>query len=805
MSWYKIALYKEAKVGKEWLENLKVPEENIPSFMEFFQGIPENIGPVLVNKFIKNTPQVPLEEVKRQYRENFEKETQFSKLAPEIQERVKQTSQDKDEREWVARILNEGSQLPEDLPIMQRRLEELARFGDKKITEFSSYSELDKYLSQFRQEQSAKAKEDLPEGSYITKADSNGVQLLYIDTDDPKGQQAIDALGAGASWCVLSPERAKHHPNRYHLFMVDGKAEVLVHPESDQIKDPQDESLTDGSIIKRIDPFVKQFNLNTHRGDFKDYNETVRKIKEVNERIDDNEFIKEKLDEDAGTFMILPEEKWGKYVHLLEKIYSPTLISELNYKALDYYAKHLKISKKDDKFESLVDAIISRYLTPYNDTPNHFGNLTVGRYNKVIPKILHTPKANQAFHDGREKIIQAWIEVAVSESEKRYEQRNDIFNFDKIYRCQINEVFEELEKNRPDVFESLVAHTKMELVNFGGLNKYNKLPKYIQENPDIRETAASVHAGRTRSSHTYYDERLPAALRDEPEVLDAREMAWLRHLETLTEEDFGHDAHNPENPFEKIPEDLKDNENVKKAIFYGIIDFCISYAEFAERVLPKTIPEELKGNSKVEEARVKGWINLFQDEEHNLIKYFAEGSGDHIPPDIQENQEFQEGVLEAWEDAIKTTYGKDEDNLEEIYGICPIKDHPKIQDARQEFWEDLIVSKGVEYFLHASEELKEEDWLINLCVRELLEMLEYDPYAYTTVNDQVKNFPSILRYTIEGVAEKVYDAEIDLEDVPENIRNHPSVIKAVENMKKDSRRPRLFSSVFNDNYIGKLS
>jgi hypothetical protein len=677
MSWYKTALYKEAKVGKDWLEILKVPEENIPTLIEFFESIPENVGPTLVNKFIKGNPQITVEDLQRQYIENFAKDTQFSKISPEVQEQINQTSQDKDEREWLAKIINEGSIKPHDLPMIKDTLKELRKVSQKKASDFKNFEELAMFVSQFKTEETQGSIEGLPEDSYKLLDTLDGVELFFINTDTPNGQKAIDTLAEGAQWCVLTKnEKVYHDPNEYYLFMVDGRPEALAHPQSDQIKNFYDAPLKDPKLVRRIHPLVEKHNLYSPENsedypekskDYKAYSEmleAVRGLEEIEQRADDEDFINNILDEDFTKLSSVPKNKWGKYVLKFWEIFKRdwedregnlrgyfNLITDLDHNLLKYLVDDAIINNREEGIYFLKVAA-NEWMNSDDE------NLTIGRYQKMIPKSLRTI-VNEQFQAIREAAMSRWKEkLEKGDKPKDYswcpfaELKNDpqiIDKFGKIWA----DFIKEKTSNGASAGEGAFDECPEELRNHPDVIQASH-PYYVKGIQDIRNY-------RDHNSN-YYETQVPEILKNDPQILEERKMSHIRMINNTKAKDLTDRSGNVVNdPFYQVPEDLKEDSDVYNQIFKTVEGFFMNATAFAEQVLLKNSERVPLKEEDFARARREGWYIYAKDSLPLYLGPYGDSGyslGQVIknPPEDLKDSVIKEALIEGAKEAVRLRY-----------------------------------------------------------------------------------------------------------------------------------------------------
>ena len=410
MNWYKTA-----KIGEQYLRIKEIPDENIPSFIEYLSSFPDSVQKYLSKRITKG---MTLEQLKA-----IPLEVKETKIPPEMEKIVTQMTENKEEREWLRKLVASGRFKEEDktkIYLLLKDMQELPKDKQKPIIDFKDDTELAKYLKSFKVNKEIKLPTEGYELLEDYDTDSYNVKLFHITS-----QEALDAIGVGASWCVLTPAKGgnpvQYKPFDYYCFVIDGEPEVLIHKGSQQMKDSGDAPLRYGPFIKAIEPVVKKYELNKPLAgsqynynyddddgdpynDFGKYNASLKNIHEFEKRTGDTEFISKEIKKDPYNILLLDENEWGKYMPIMaehlktNKNYDSEapllLIDKLNSKILNYLASYLKLHN-DPAMERLENMVESWFHLSNS-------NLTVGRYKKKIPASLRTNKLNDIFNRERE-------------------------------------------------------------------------------------------------------------------------------------------------------------------------------------------------------------------------------------------------------------------------------------------------------------------------------------------------------------------------------------------------------------------
>ena len=243
--YYNNKLTKIAAIGEAWLQKLNVPQENIPKFTNFlnneniFEGKKPN---AVVKNIISKNPNISLEELKE-----LSKPYQIQRELPiEMIEKVKAITQIKEEQDWIIKLLKEKSILEEDLTKVSLNIRDFRQIQKnvpenerKELTDFKNDSELWKYNEKYKPKVDVENEIKNEEGVEILdhyNFEGKEIYLLYLTT-----QEAINKIGGNANWCVIGKDGrkpVKYDPHEYYCYVINGEAEVLIHPQSGQIKEP---------------------------------------------------------------------------------------------------------------------------------------------------------------------------------------------------------------------------------------------------------------------------------------------------------------------------------------------------------------------------------------------------------------------------------------------------------------------------------------------------------------------------------------------------------------------------------------
>jgi hypothetical protein len=430
-SWYKIA-----KIGEQYLKAKGVSDVNMPAFKAYLDSLPDSAAKYLMNNFIVKNPNMSVEDLKE-----IPVEVRETTINPKMEDFVKRITQDGEEREWLRNMVEQGIFKEEDVIKFYGFLNDLHNLSDRKLTSFKDDIALSKHILGLKGSSEIKG---LPEDGNDLLEDEmvDNVNLkLYRITN----QESLDAIGGNADWCVLSEKGgAEYQPFEYYCFVLDAVAEVLVHTASYQIKDRNDASLSLGSMVKLIDPYVKKYGMIDRKyrmksgvpegseedDNFDDENsdEDIIRYKEITERIEEiaiaaesgGEAIYEELNDHPSNFSLIPRKDWAKYVEYFGdrltllwyegvddvegwKGIQSESIEMSGYVAVEYLATHLQLTNDMESFNKLEKMVAHTYCSQDRD-------LTTGRYKKLVPPVLRTTYVNEVFNVAREEAMTKWEE-----------------------------------------------------------------------------------------------------------------------------------------------------------------------------------------------------------------------------------------------------------------------------------------------------------------------------------------------------------------------------------------------------------
>ena len=488
MNWYKTA-----KIGEKALTNLdNFPQNLVEGTAEYLHSLPDNAQSYLwkqIKKILKHKQSISLEEIKAipvQIENDIE-------INPKMEQYVKNITNDKKERQWLRSLISIGRVKEEDIYKISNLFAKFHNLPDipennkkiTKITDFKDDSELSKYIDDKTPKTSVDPN-SLPKGAKLLESFNSmgqNFQLYNLTT-----QEALDAVGKGANWCVLTENGAyNYEPLDYYCFVIDGNPEVLIHQRSSQIKDSHDATVADPHLIKNINPYIEKYKLNTHDDDFAEYDDNLANLKTFESKINDEEFINEAINEDIAMFSLIPNEYWDKYTKtLIDSIITESKVDideydnapvydvptnpfdKLNYSILEQIGKYI-ILNNEKEFKNIMD----NYLEEWMNNLGRNEELSVGRYQKKVPPTL---KNKEIFNKCYQKML--------TDKKAFYMKYPTYFE-----ECKIKELI-----NDPDIQQAHVNHYK-DLIRkgdigdtFGGMRS---MPQEALNDPEPWRTLLS--------------------------------------------------------------------------------------------------------------------------------------------------------------------------------------------------------------------------------------------------------------------------------------------------------------------------
>ena len=318
----------------------------------------------------------------------------------EIIERIKKSTQELDQRNWIVKIINSGSlasdKFSEDLPSAIRCFKIFNNNKDmlKPISEYNSIPELFKAVKLY---ESGVNVEIPTEEQGVRLLDSQSidgydVDLYYLtrveNVQEVNGEwlDSIQIMGQGTSWCVSLPSPVTNYePDEFHCFYINGNPEVLVHSNSNQIKDTNDGTLNN-YFVRIINPLVEEYDLNQRHGDWYDYNEALEISEEIRELLDSNneKGIIDKLSDDPDGIGLFPIEESRRFIPVVYKKIDKLDFSITPNKILNILGEYIYHNNLDRR---LIDLYALEVALEDED-----------RYLKLVPESFRSTEVNKVWN-----------------------------------------------------------------------------------------------------------------------------------------------------------------------------------------------------------------------------------------------------------------------------------------------------------------------------------------------------------------------------------------------------------------------
>jgi len=796
-NWYKLA----AVFGEPYFRALEIPEENIKALLDYLEPLPKKIQKHLVNKYIKKDPTITVERLKELFKDvDVQKET---KIDPEMEKMIVGITDNKDEREWLRKLVQSGRFQAEDSGKLIDFIDELHSLPDdlkKPISDFKDDIELSEYIDRYRPK---KELEEIPEGAELLEnydTDVFEVQLYRITT-----QEAMKEMAA-PGWCVAHGAK---YELPYYCFYINGQPEVLINLSSDQIKDKHDRPLSYGPFIRAIAPVISKYGLDAGTSsDFSEYNEAVDKI-EYLDATHDEEYITEIIKENVVNIALLDKEHWSKYLHLLD---TPNVIENLTNigpTILHHYAAYVK-SKSPEEFENLHKGAIEWWVKRAR-----LQDLTVGRYKKVFPKILRTPYANGVFNAGRKISWQNELETnpalwdscpedLKSDPEILQARKQGFINYLTYQDRDWEEVPDDLRsdpeikmawrqgwvkgiekdvttlKRLPDALKSdpeiLEARRQgwIKASSRGGHEFMEEVPDDLKSDPEIFEGWRHKWILISQTSGMSW-KKIPEDLRSDPEIIEARRQGWIRDLHGR-----------PNYAWKKIPEDLKSDPEILQARKQGFINY-LTYQDRDWEEVPddlksdpeikmawrqgwikgieknvttlKRLPDALKSDPEIPVARKKGWIRVLSQ---------GTMAEEKIPEDLKSDPEIVEARRARWVISIESWPQRSMEGVPEEF-----KSDPEILQAWKKGWMIAIEEDPLRFWKLCPEEFKNDPEIIEVMQGGWVEILSGNPDLWGECPEKLKSYPDIIAAHKNGWSKKILGDPMLWDDCPEEFKSDP--------------------------------
>lgn len=860
-------------MGSVALEKAGVPSTQVPRFIEYLHQFPDNLQKYLF-KFIRKNPLMSIDELK-----GIPVEVNITKINPEMEVLVKRISEESLEREWLRKLVVSGRFKKEDSVKLYNLVTGFHSLeSDKKLTDFIDDTELSKFVNDSSVVDNTIDLSQIESGYTLFDSESirgKDVKLYYVTE-----QEALDAIGGDASWCVLGGSYS-YDPFEYYCFVIDGVAEVLLHQGSQQLKDRNDAAVSNARTINLIKPFIDKHNLTTHTmndgdmhydddgmNDYVTYGQVSEKIDAIKSYTDDQ--LRELIYNSAEDFTLIAEEKWdGLIGHLWESLTSwrdewdreesahhvarpfsnlGRILSDLGYEITEKLATYVKLNGTEEDLDALANGC---WATIKDDERN----LTAGRYKKLVPPVLRTPKMNESVQRAKEDAMSSW----------RAKLTND---YTKLDHCPFAEVKED-ESIKEDAFnefkKKLLSAPKFFTSKYGYKTGFSD---ELKRDPVALKAlltegwvnVLSIGAGGGDNDWSSWHD-CPPDIRSNPEVQQAlslginREISDMNKLINLRgfwdnislipdDPNYGLDMESIKKSFqEKAKNILSDAFNTfesesKEEYVRGNKSMQDYIDESDLWRFPNQLIDVLNEDAELRAMLVKCWDMILASRPSYLMRC------PYLPEIVKENESLITEI-EALFKNYSRLYSPDALNAVWVKFGPELQNVPRVRDGYFELLKNLLstVSNSVTFvFKNIPEEFKKNEELVNLAASGFISrwndslpfsgLLESCPVEFYPFPDVQYLFKDTFIYYLQyaGYAAKIFSNEdlSDAEWVPEFLRNDPDIIKIFNSKKASVVNPvapapsepapaepivdvnasgnigRLWSSSFNNNFIGKI-
>jgi len=650
-----------------------------------------------------------------------------------------------EERKWVKYLIDAKKiNAQEDLPKIRKLLLNFNSLNSKKkISDFSDDTE----LFQFVKKNSHSKEIVLPSRGwkFIDKDEVDDVSIKLIEIFEA---DAMHEIGKNTNWCVAHNMFNHYKPSRFYCFILDGEPKILVHPESGQIKDEGDTALStyevkyiSGLMEKHKSLLEKRGDSEEDYGDYDIYQSSLNKIKELEDNIDNYEYIKESLASHPNKIFLLPLNKIDRYLSLIDfdKLFKYENIRFLNNKVLDKMGDYINFY--DLKAKNFI-----------NEYALDIAILEPDKYLKLVPKSFRTKASN------------IFLNAKVPMDKRR--------TFFYLYENLPQEL-----KQDPDVFNAFklrwiknIKHTTMQ--------KF-QLPIEIRDDPEVLEAWKQSYIYLIKSDTIISFSFIPKELRDDRDIINALKIASISYLSKNAI------------PRQKIIEPFRNDHQILEAWKKGWIEYLgDSY------VNKSNIPIEFVNDNDTLAAWKKGWIeniklyNIKLDEIpqelkddkdilaefrncliHNLI--YGAKSKDSIPLIFQDDPVVLQSWKKGWISFLEDNYSYKEKIPIEL------QNDKEIIKAFIDGW-ILYVGRHVLKSEQIPKELLNNSDIYIVWKQKWISHLQTINYDKSKIPKELINDVEILEAWKKGWCESINYYAANLEHIPKELRTDPAILKCMK-------------------------
>jgi len=782
---------KEA-TSQQYLDIINVPQRNSKMFLDYLNKLPKKQQQFVLNR-LKNNPNMSMEEL-QQISSSFMVKNSIE-IPPEYEKIILNIAESKEERNWLRNLYEIGRFKLEDGIKLSNLIKKFNKAPNgKKISDFKDDVELSEFLSEHSDDDENYENIediDIPSGAEILSKDGDISAISITD------QNALDELGAGASWCVLSENGAyEYEPFDYIMFLEGAEPIALCHEGSSQFKDQHDGPIGDNTdTVFKIANIVEKLNMGLEQ--YEGFNTTLEEINKIYERVKggDKDFGKSIIDE--GKTRFIPKDSYNDYAEyiLTQKSFDFT---DINYDFLSFLIDYSKVYSMPDSF----NVIESQFIEKIKKEP-----LTTGRMRKTIPQGLRTKNLLDANLRGwirkvklnpydfkyvpeelkndpeiKEAIKIGWIEKINYDPRSYKKCPKELKNDHDIYETLINSWVQQIEDPRKGGFQDapneLVNHPKLKDMLIKRWAKlltgdYNALnvPESFKNDPQIKEAIKNGLIGHIAERYDIAPNKhsIPEEFKNDPDVKKALLSKWARYIK-------GHPSW-----YRVVPEEFKTDSTIKQSLFEGWIGNIKNYYKNNGFTWDNynNIPEGLKNDPRIKTSLVNAIFEneVFENDNSTIRRLYNET----IPEEFKNDHEVKEKIANRFAkniDAYFTNSDKSTTKFSSYYDVPEeFKNYPEIKEAIFNLLSKIVKSQPDSY-KKIPEEWKNNPTIKDTAIVSYTQVLKENPHMYDNVPEELKNDPRIQNAYFEGRLNHLSKYPSHDQNMSEEYKNDPRVENA---------------------------
>jgi hypothetical protein len=680
-----------------------------------------------------------------------------------------------DHREWLQNLLDDGEP-EEDIPKILSHIRELESLNDPKaLSEFNGDSELFNYLQQFKVYSEVEYPDKLKSLLNDWKVDEmtvegHKVELYHLKRVEIDHRDSLQIIGESSNWCVCHYPNpvTSYKPDEYYCFFINGDPEVLLHKESEQIKNTDNESLSN-HLVKYVNPLVQKHMLVSDssdyyeenydefddiydESDFEDYNAALHRVEEVEASLSNPEEAKALIRRKLTNINFFPIDKIWDYIPwlygiLINGVYSSSY-SYLSKDVLSVLGSYINLSGKE------IPISLREYVL---DALQNNANGYLKRFPKSLRKLFSD--YNSGFEVLRDHNVQ-------SESGVGEKLSNSGF------------------------FKTKLA---LDLMNLSPHFWWPRLTDKEKSDPVILDLFADYYVSTLKKSADSWD-LIPEEVKSISKVKNFKpEVAQLYH-DRFYDQYYG-------TLFQKwssIPDDIKDEELILKC--------KKNFIEFLKASPPENFldfPKDLINDPELREPlevtidhtakkirRCKSVNNsvtfIKKIEKHNNVFYHPK-----IQDAIEENLSLLIKINPSRLEEVPEKYRTDEMIIAYKEGIIETlkrspssysedcKKYPELLEAKRQSFIEILKSRP-RLWDKVPEEWKNESEFINARIDGIVAMVNDNWRTFHSIDESYKSDPRIVAAKENAVRHAYLDLTRNAHDLvfhhmPEEIFNHPDI------------------------------